>query len=118
MRYFILFTLVLALALPASATEKTSAVTYGWSIYTNDDMKGTTSVTIGFDARQIVIRNAGTTGTISYVLPDAVASTAAAMTVPPGAALTVDADEQTMISTVQFFTSATCSVELLARRGR
>jgi hypothetical protein len=91
MRFFILITLALALALPASATTN-STTGYAWFIYTNDDMKGTTEITLPFAARSVLVHNVGSSGTAKVGIPDeATPSTSALKSIPAGGAIELEA---------------------------
>lgn len=110
----------LALFSPVDATTTTSTADYAWEFYSNDDLKGTTSVALTRKAVSVLIHNVGTTGDLLLVAAGETSpSTGAHVTIPPGAALTLEpASGVSVISALQFWSSATCSVEILAERYR
>lgn len=104
-------------AAPAGATVTTGS-TGAWEFYSNDDLKGTTVVTLTYAASRWMIQNAGTTGTLNLVpTGSTTASTAAHIAIPPGATYSDECKTNDgLVSGFQFWSSATCSVNLVTGR--
>jgi len=108
---------------PAGAAEKTA--TYGaLELYNNDDMNGTTSVTLTHACTKVTIKNVSVSpdaraGDLLFVMPDESSpSTSAHYTIFTGEVLVVETSDFGPISSLRFWSNGSRSIEILTERKR